>query len=86
MAETSNCVLRLLASVKAEAEKPAAEESTPLDRFINVAMAEKVAALRAGKCFRERAGRADLAAFDRFLAEAADESPHEGDEADSGGP
>ncbi len=80
MARTSNYPLRLLASVKAEAEKLAAEEGTTLNQFINVAVAEKVAALRTEKYFRERAGRADLTAFDRFLAEAGDEPPRAGDE------
>lgn len=81
MARTSNprCALT---SVKAEAQKLAAEEGPTLKQFINVAVAEKVAALRTEGYFRERAGRADLTAFDRFLAEAGDEPPREGDEAD----
>ncbi len=84
MAKTSNYALRLLASVKAEAEKVAREEGTTLNQFINVAVAEKLAALRTERYFRERAGRADLTAFDRFLAGAGDEPPREGDEADAG--
>ena len=81
---TSNHALRLLASVKAEAERVAKEEGTTLNQFINVAVAEKLAALRTERYFRERAGRADLTAFDRFLAEAADEPPRDGDEVDGG--
>lgn len=80
---TSNYALRLLASVKAEAERVAKEEGTTLNQFINVAVAEKLAALRTERYFRERAGRADLTAFDRFLAEAGDEPPREGDEVDT---
>ena len=34
--------------------------------------------------FRERAGRADLAAFDRFLAKVGDGPPSAGDEAPPG--
>ena len=66
MARTSNYALRLLTSLKAEAEKVAAEEGTTLNQFINVAVAEKLAALRTAQYFQERAARADLAAFDLF--------------------
>lgn len=45
MARTSNYALRLLASVKAEAKKVAAAEGTTLNQFLNVAVAEKLAAL-----------------------------------------
>ena len=48
MARTSYA-LRLLASLKAEAEKVAAEEGTTLNQFINVAVAEKLAALRTAR-------------------------------------
>jgi len=80
MARTSNYALRLLTSLKAEAEKVAAEEGTTLNQFINVAVAEKLAALRTAQYFQERAARADLAAFDRLLARAGDEPPRPGDE------
>ena len=59
----------LLASVKAEAEKVAAEGTT-LNQFINAAVAEKLAALRTAQYFQGRASRADLAAFDRLLTRA----------------
>ncbi len=55
MARTSNYALRLLASLKAEAEKVAAEEGTTLNQFINVAVAEKLAVLRTARYFQERA-------------------------------
>ncbi len=80
MARTSNYALRLLTSLKAEAEKVAAEEGTTLNQFINVAVAEKLAALRTAQYFQERAAQADLAAFDRLLARAGDEPPRPGDE------
>lgn len=82
MARTSNYALRLLTSVKAEAEKVAAAEGTTLNQFINVAVAEKLAALRTAQFFEERAARADLAAFDRLLDRAGGESPRPGDEID----
>jgi Zn-dependent oligopeptidase len=80
MARTSNYALRLLTSLKAEAEKVAAEEGTTLNQFINVAVAEKLAALRTARYFQERAARADLAVFDQILARAGEEPPRPGDE------
>ena len=76
MATTNPYSLHLLASLKSEAEKVAAAEGTTLDQFINVAVAEKLAALH----FQDRAAGADLEAFDRLLATAGDEPPRLGDE------
>jgi hypothetical protein len=80
MARTSNYALRLLTSLKAEAEKVAAEEGTTLNQLINVAVAEKLAALRTARYFQERAARADLAMFDPLLERAGEEPPRPGDE------
>ncbi len=80
MAKTSNYALRLLASLKAEAEKVAAAEGTTLNQFINVAVAEKLSALRTASYFKERADRADLDAFARLLENAGSEPPRPGDE------
>jgi len=80
MTRTSNYALRLLASVKAEAEKVAAAEGTTLNQFINVAVAEKLAVLRTSQYFQERATRADLTTFDRLLAAAGNEPLRAGDE------
>src|SRR5215813_10207588 len=77
MARTSNYALRLLTSVKA-----AAAEGTTLNQFINVAVAEKLAALRTAQFFQERVARADLAAFDQLLTRAGNEPPRPGDEID----
>jgi hypothetical protein len=82
MARTSNYALRLLTSVKAEAEKVAAAEGTTLNQFINVAVAEKRAVLRTAQFFHERVPRADLATFDRLLTRAGNEPPRSGDEVD----
>jgi hypothetical protein len=49
-------------------------------QFINVAVAEKLAALRTARYFQEQAARADLAVFDQFLARAGEELPRPGDE------
>jgi hypothetical protein len=51
----ANYALRLQASLKAEAERLAKAEGTTLNQFINVAVAEKIAALRTADFFRERA-------------------------------
>ncbi len=80
MATTSNYALRLLASLKAEAEKVAAAEGTTLNQFINVAVAEKLAALRTARYFEERVSRANLDVFDRLMEQADDEPPRPGDE------
>ncbi len=85
-ARTSNYALRLLTSVKAEAEKVAAAKGTTLNQFINVAVAEKLAALRTVQFFQERVARADLAAFDRLLTRAGNEPPRPGDEIDDDTP
>ena len=81
MATTSNYALRLLASLKREAEKVAAEEGTTLNPFINVAVAEKLAVLRTARYFEERASRATPGALDRLMTTAGDEPPRPGDEA-----
>lgn len=80
MATTSNYALRLLASLKAEAEKVAAAEGTTLNQFINVAVAEKLAALRTAHYFEERSSRANLDVFDRLMEQTGDEPPCPGDE------
>lgn len=77
----ANYALRLQASLKAEAERLAKAEGTTLNQFINVAVAEKIAALRAADFFRECARRGDidaaLALLDRL---GNDEPPMPGDE------
>ena len=80
MATTSNYALRLLASLKAEAQRVAAAEGTTLNQFINVAVAEKLAALRTARYFEERASRAKPGGFDRLVETAGDEPPRPGDE------
>ena len=59
---------------------------TTINQFINVAVAEKTAALRTEADFRERAQRADLAEFARILAKAGGEPPRPGDELNDGQP
>lgn len=80
MTRTSNYALRLVASLKAEAERVAAEEGTTLNQLINVALAEKLAALRTERYFRERAGKGEVEIFKEILRQAGTEPPRSGDE------
>ena len=57
-----------------------AEERAHAQHIYNVAVAEKVAALRTARYFQERATRADLEIFDRLLKTSGDEPPRRGDE------
>ena len=77
----ANYALRLQASIKAEAERLARAEGTNLNQFINVAVAEKIAALRTADFFRERARRANVTGALELLDRLGrDEPPRVGDE------
>lgn len=77
----ANYSLRLQAGLKAEAERVARAEGTTLNQFINVAVAEKLSALRTVEYLRERAARADLAEAEALLESfGTAEPPREGDE------
>ena len=56
----SNFALRLQPSLLDEARKLAEAEGVALNQLINVAVAEKVSALRTEAFIAERAGRADM--------------------------
>ena len=56
----SNFALRLQPSLLAEARKVAEAEGVTLNQLINVAVAEKVSALRTESYIAERAARANL--------------------------
>jgi len=53
---------------------------TTLNQFINVAVAEKLSALRTVAYFKERAARADIGRALELLERAGDQPPREGDE------
>ena len=57
---TSNYALRLPASLKSEAEKIAAAEGTSLNQLINMAVAEKVSALKTASYLTGRGARASI--------------------------
>jgi len=56
----SNFALRLQPSLLEELRGVAKAEDTTLNQFINVAVAEKLAALRTEAYFRKRAAQADI--------------------------
>jgi hypothetical protein len=56
------------------------EEGTTLNQFINVAVAEKLAALRTERYFRERISRANPADFLAILEKAGTDTSIPGDE------
>ena len=80
MANVSNYALRLQASLLDEVRKIAQEEGTTINQFINVAVAEKLSALKTEEYFKTRAAKGDRAAFRRILDKAGTEEPREGDE------
>ena len=80
MANVSNYALRLQASLLDEVRKIAQEEGTTINQFINVAVAEKLSALKTEEYFKSRAAKGDRAAFRRILDKAGTQEPREGDE------
>jgi hypothetical protein len=77
----SNVALRLQTSLLDEAKRVAASEGVALNQLINVAVAEKISALRTAEYFRERSARADIEKTKRILKHAGRRrSPVAGDE------
>ena len=63
----SNVALRLQTSLLEEAKRVADGEGVALNQLINVAVAEKLSALRTEQYFRERSGRANISRAKRIL-------------------
>jgi hypothetical protein len=79
----SNVALRLQTSLLEEARRVSESEGVALNQFINVAVAEKVSALRTEEYFRERSQRGDVARAKRILRRAGrGKPPVQGDELD----
>lgn len=77
----SNFALRLQPSLLEELRGVAEAEDTTLNQFINIAVAEKLAALRTEAYFRKRAARADIPAALKVLDRlGAGKRPLPGDE------
>jgi hypothetical protein len=79
----SNVALRLQTSILEEARRVSETEGVALNQFIDVAVAEKLSALRTEDYFRERGKRGDLAKTKRLLKRAGrGNPPAPGDEVD----
>jgi hypothetical protein len=77
----SNFALRLQPSLLEELRKAAESEGVALNQLINVAVAEKVSALRTEEYFQERGRRANRAETLRILERGGKGNPPvEGDE------
>jgi hypothetical protein len=77
----SNFALRLQPSLLDEARKLAETEGVALNQFINVAVAEKISALRIENYFQDRAARADIdKALDILSRAGKGNPPIKGDE------
>jgi hypothetical protein len=71
----SNVALRLQESLLSEARSVAEAEGVALNQFINVAVAEKLSALRTEDYFRERAARGNVAKARRLINRAGKGKP-----------
>lgn len=71
----NNFALRLQPSLMAEARKLAESEGVALNQLINVALAEKLSALRTEEYFQERIRRADRAETLRILDRSGKGNP-----------
>lgn len=77
----SNVALRLQPSLLEEARRVAEAEGASLNQLINVAVAEKLSALRTEEYFRQRADRGNVAVAKRILRKAGrGRQPEPGDE------
>jgi hypothetical protein len=77
----SNVALRLQTSLLEEAKRVAESEGVALNQLINVAVAEKLSALRTEDYFRERSSRAGVGKAKRILKRAGrGRAPVAGDE------
>jgi hypothetical protein len=81
----SNVALRLQPALLEEARSVAEKEGVALNQLINVAVAEKLSALRTEDYFRERAARASLKKAKQALKRAGrGKPPIQGDEIEEG--
>lgn len=71
----NNVALRLQSSLLEEAKRVSEAEGVALNQFINVAVAEKLSAIRTEDYFRERAQRGDVRKAKRILKRAGRGNP-----------
>jgi hypothetical protein len=78
----SNVALRLQESLLDEARRVSEKEGVALNQFINVAVAEKLSALRTETYFRDHSERGKITKAKRLLRRAGKgNNPQPGDEA-----
>lgn len=79
----SNVAFRLQTSILEEARRVSEADGVALNQFINVAVAEKLLALRTEDYFRELSQKGNVAKAKRILSRAGRRNPPApGDEAD----
>ena len=76
----SSFPLRLASSLQEEARKTAESEGVSLNQLINLAVAEKISALRTEEFFRERGAHANIKKARKILKRTGKEPRREGDE------
>jgi hypothetical protein len=79
MSDLTTYPVRLPRSIRAGLERLSKQDGTSINQFVSIAVAEKLAMLQAETYLRERAERADLAAFDRILSRPGGQAPRLGD-------
>jgi hypothetical protein len=84
MASVNDIAVRVPAALLNEAKAWAERDATPVERFVQDAIEEKIVARREATYLAERAARGSLADFDRILAKAGTEPPRPGDELPDG--
>ena len=75
----SKISLELPNSLHQATRRLAEKDRIPLDQFVTIALAEKVAALMTEDYLKERARRGDRAKFERAMAEVSDVEPDDFD-------
>ncbi len=70
----------MASSLQKEARKTAEREGVSLNQLINLAVAEKISALRTEEFFRERGAQSNLAKARKLLRRAGNQPPRAGDE------
>jgi len=73
----SSFPLRLASSLQEEARKTAESEGVSLNQLINLAVAEKISALRTEEFFRERGAHANTKKARKILKRIGKEPPRE---------
>jgi|GEM_PF-239836 hypothetical protein len=80
MATVTGYALRLPTSIMNEVKRASELEATSINQFIVVAVARRLAELKAMRYFEERAARGDPSDFERIMAKAGTVPPRDGDE------